>query len=100
MAGVLVLNSGVGFIPEFLSASGYRQGMTSYRFHHVLPVLAVLGSVTALGLGTSIAKQLFPLVGSLGTTALLVMLNEQLGAPQWWAIVFIMAAAAGSAAVN
>ena len=46
--------------------------MSSHRFHHVLPVLAVLGSVTALGLGTSIAKQLFPVVGSLGTTALRV----------------------------
>ncbi len=51
---------------------GYRRGMSSHRFHHVLPLLAVLGSVTALGLGTSIAKQLFPLVGSLGTTALRV----------------------------
>ena len=46
--------------------------MSSHRFHHVLPLLAVLGSVTALGLGTSIAKQLFPVVGSLGTTALRV----------------------------
>ena len=35
-------------------------------------MLAVLGSVTALGIGTSFAKQLFPLVGSLGTTALRV----------------------------
>ena len=33
--------------------------------------LAVLGSVTALGIGTSFAKQLlFPLVGAQGTTAL------------------------------
>lgn len=46
--------------------------MSSHRFHHVVPLLAVLGSVTALGLGTSIAKQLFPVVGSLGTTALRV----------------------------
>ena len=37
-----------------------------------LPLLAVLGSVTALGLGTSLAKSLFPLVGSLGTSALRV----------------------------
>jgi inner membrane transporter RhtA len=37
-----------------------------------LPALAVLGSVTALGVGTSYAKDLFPLVGSLGTTALRV----------------------------
>ena len=29
----------------------------------VLPLLAVLGSVTALGLGTSLAKSLFPQVG-------------------------------------
>lgn len=35
-------------------------------------MLAVLGSVTALGIGTSFAKQLFPQVGSLGTTALRV----------------------------
>lgn len=46
--------------------------MTSSRGAQVLPLLAVLGSVTALGLGTSMAKQLFPLVGSLGTTALRV----------------------------
>jgi len=56
----------------YLSCTGYRQGMSSHRFHHVLPLLAVLGSVTAFGLGTSIAKQLFPVVGSLGTTALRV----------------------------
>ena len=37
-----------------------------------LPLLAVLGSVVALGIGTSFAKQLFPQVGSLGTTALRV----------------------------
>lgn len=36
----------------------------------ILPLLAVLGSVTALGLGTSLAKSLFPQVGSLGTSAL------------------------------
>lgn len=35
-------------------------------------MLAVLGSVTALGLGTSLAKQLFPLVGAQGTSALRV----------------------------
>ena len=51
---------------------GYRQAMTSPRFAHALPFLAVLGSVTALGIGTSFAKQLFPQVGSLGTTALRV----------------------------
>jgi inner membrane transporter RhtA len=37
-----------------------------------LPLLAVLGSVTALGVGTSYAKHLFPLVGAMGTTALRV----------------------------
>ena len=37
-----------------------------------MPLLAVLGSVVALGIGTSFAKQLFPQVGSLGTTALRV----------------------------
>ncbi len=42
------------------------------RFTKLLPLLAVLGSVTALGIGTSFAKHLFPLVGSLGTTALRV----------------------------
>ena len=35
-------------------------------------MLAVLGSVVALGIGTSFAKQLFPQIGSLGTTALRV----------------------------
>ncbi|MCD6666561.1 MAG: DMT family transporter [Hydrogenophaga sp.] len=44
----------------------------SSRWAQALPLLAVLGSVTALGLGTSLAKQLFPQVGSLGTTALRV----------------------------
>lgn len=42
------------------------------RLSTVFPLLAVLGSVIALGVGTSFAKQLFPLVGSLGTTALRV----------------------------
>jgi inner membrane transporter RhtA len=51
---------------------GYVRGMTSHRFSNFLPLLAVLGSVTALGIGTSFAKQLFPQVGSLGTTALRV----------------------------
>jgi len=38
----------------------------------MLPVLAVLGSVTALAIGTSYAKHLFPLVGAQGTSALRV----------------------------
>lgn len=46
--------------------------MTSPRWAQALPLLAVLGSVTALGIGTSFAKQLFPQVGSLGTSALRV----------------------------
>ena len=35
-------------------------------------MLAVLGSVSALGVGTSLAKQLFPLIGAQGTSALRV----------------------------
>ena len=45
---------------------------TSPRWVQALPLLAVFGSVVALGVGTSFAKQLFPVVGSLGTTALRV----------------------------
>ena len=41
-------------------------------WQRVLPSLAVLGSVSALCLGTSFAKHLFPLVGAQGTTALRV----------------------------
>lgn len=57
---------------EILTLSGYRRRMNSHRFTNALPLLAVLGSVTALGIGTSFAKQLFPQVGSLGTTSLRV----------------------------
>ncbi|RRD42935.1 DMT family transporter [Comamonadaceae bacterium OH3737_COT-264] len=39
------------------------------------PVLAVIGSVVSLALGTSYAKQLFPLVGAQGTSALRVGLS-------------------------
>ena len=46
--------------------------MISQRWAQTVPLLAVLGSVTALGIGTSFAKQLFPQVGALGTTALRV----------------------------
>ena len=45
---------------------------SSNRWAQAVPLLAVLGSVVALGIGTSFAKQLFPQVGSLGTTALRV----------------------------
>lgn len=60
------------FGPFDLILIGYVRRMTSRRFANLLPILAVLGSVTALGIGTSFAKQLFPQVGSLGTTALRV----------------------------
>lgn len=46
--------------------------MSKNSWNHWWPVLAVLGSVTALGVGTSLAKQLFPLVGAQGTSALRV----------------------------
>ncbi|WP_295515901.1 EamA family transporter [uncultured Stenotrophomonas sp.] len=46
--------------------------MQTSRFAPMLPVLAVLGSVTALAIGTSYAKHLFPLVGAQGTSALRV----------------------------
>lgn len=49
-----------------------RPNMTNSRWAPLVPLLAVLGSVSALGLGTSFAKQLFPLVGAQGTTALRV----------------------------
>lgn len=45
---------------------------SSNRWAQALPLLAVFGSVVALGIGTSFAKQLFPQVGSLGTSALRV----------------------------
>lgn len=46
-------------------------------------MLAVLGSVIALGIGTSFAKQLFPQVGSLGTTALRVGFSALLLLALW-----------------
>jgi len=46
--------------------------MTFTRYPRVIPFLAVLGAVTALGIGTSWAKQLFPLVGAQGTSAVRV----------------------------
>ncbi len=57
--------------------------MTSHRYSKALPLLAVLGSVTALGIGTSFAKQLFPQVGSLGTTALRVGFSALLLLALW-----------------
>lgn len=46
--------------------------MSSSRFSRFVPLLAVLASVTFLGVGTSWAKQLFPIVGAQGTTAVRV----------------------------
>ena len=46
--------------------------MTSTRYQRAIPFLAVLGAVTALGIGTSWAKQLFPVVGAQGTSAVRV----------------------------
>ena len=57
--------------------------VSSHRLANILPLLAVLGSVTALGIGTSFAKQLFPQVGSLGTTALRVGLSALMLLVMW-----------------
>ena len=58
--------------------------MTLSRFHRFFPLLAVFGSVTALGIGTSWAKQwLFPLVGAQGTTAVRVGLSAVLMLLLW-----------------
>ena len=46
--------------------------MAATHFQRAIPFFAVLGAVTALGIGTSWAKQLFPLVGAQGTTAVRV----------------------------
>ena len=58
--------------------------MTVSRLQRFFPFLAVLGSVTALGLGTSWAKQvLFPAVGAQGTTAVRVGLSALLMLMLW-----------------
>src|SRR5512133_613561 len=57
--------------------------MTSHRLANTLPILSVLGSVTALGIGTSFAKQLFPQIGSMGTTALRVGFSALLLLALW-----------------
>jgi len=59
----------------FLLRRGFADAMKSAPWSSVWartwPLLAVLGSVTALGLGTSLAKQLlFPALGAQGTSAL------------------------------
>jgi inner membrane transporter RhtA len=58
-------------------AQRHFYAMTLLNPHHrFVPFLAVLGSVTALGIGTSWAKHwLFPLVGAQGTTAVRVGLS-------------------------
>ncbi len=54
------------------------------RLERFIPFLAVLGSVTALGIGTSWAKQwLFPAVGAQGTTAVRVGLSAVLMLLLW-----------------
>jgi inner membrane transporter RhtA len=58
--------------------------MSAASFHRFIPFLAVLGSVTALGIGTSWAKQwLFPAVGAQGTTAVRVGLSAVLMLLLW-----------------
>lgn len=58
--------------------------MHSPGFQRFFPLLAVFGSVTALGIGTSWAKHwLFPLVGAQGTTAVRVGLSALLMLILW-----------------
>ena len=58
--------------------------MHAHGFQRFIPLLAVLGSVIALGIGTSWAKQwLFPLVGAQGTTAVRVGLSAVLMLLLW-----------------
>lgn len=58
--------------------------MTAPRLQRLFPLLAVLGSVTALGIGTSWAKNaLFPVVGAQGTTAVRVGLSALLMLLLW-----------------
>ena len=58
--------------------------MSASPFQRFVPFLAVLGSVTALGVGTSWAKQaLFRVVGAQGTTAVRVGLSALLMLMLW-----------------
>ena len=58
--------------------------MHAHGFQRFVPLLAVFGSVIALGIGTSWAKQwLFPLVGAQGTTAVRVGLSAVLMLLLW-----------------
>lgn len=53
--------------------SAHERFPSPFSSHRFFPFLAVLGSVTALGIGTSWAKHwLFPVVGAQGTTAVRV----------------------------
>lgn len=59
-------------------------GMSASPLQRFFPFLAVLGSVTALGIGTSWAKHwLFPVVGAQGTTAVRVGLSALLMLLLW-----------------
>lgn len=61
---------------ETTGAAHYIFAMSSARTSFWFPLLAILGSVTFLGIGTSWAKYaLFPLVGAQGTTAVRVGLS-------------------------
>ena len=46
--------------------------MSSNRYPILLPVAAMLGAILSLCLGSTVAKQLFPIIGPSGTTALRV----------------------------
>ena len=58
--------------------------MSASPFQRFIPFLAVLGAVTALGVGTSWAKHaMFPVVGAQGTTAVRVGLSALLMLMLW-----------------
>lgn len=58
--------------------------MSTSRHSSLVPILAILGSVIFLGIGTSWAKQvLFPLVGAQGTTAIRVGFSALLLLALW-----------------
>jgi len=57
--------------------------VSAFRLPLLVPYLAVLGSVTALDIGTSLEKQLFPLIGAQRTTALRVGFSALLLVALW-----------------
>ncbi len=57
--------------------------MNSPLLNRFLPMLAVLGAIIALGVGSSAAKQLFPIIGAQGTTALRVVLSAMVLVLLW-----------------